>query len=64
MDPLLRGRHCNHLLRRAVRLRLGARRGRGDEPNDRVDEAVRFDLQLQVVRQHVHHPLSKQKGFV
>ena len=40
----------------------GAGRGRGDEPHDRVDEALRLDLQQQVVRGDVHHPLPQQEG--
>ncbi len=50
MDPLFRGRDGHHLLRRAFRLRPGLGRGRGDEPDDGVHEALRLDLQQQMVR--------------
>lgn len=62
MDPLLRGRDGHNLLRGHVRVRPGAARGRDDEPNARVSEAVRLDLQQQVVHGHVHHPLLEQEG--
>ena len=32
------------------------------EPNAREFEAVRLDLQQQVVRRHLHHPLPQQEG--
>lgn len=64
MDTLLRGCNGHHLLRGTIRLRSGAGGGRRDEPNDRIDEAVRLDLQLQVVRGHVHHTVPEQEGPV
>ncbi len=38
--------------------------GRLSEPDDGVDEAVRLDLQQQVVHGDVHHPLPQQEGPV
>ena len=32
------------------------------EPNAREFEIVRLDLQQQVVRRHLHHPLPQQEG--
>ena len=49
MDPLLRRRDGDHLLRRVVRIRPRPGRGRGDEPDDGVHEALRLHLQQQVV---------------
>lgn len=43
------------------RLRFGVGRGRGNESNDWIDEAVRLHLQLKVVRRDLHHPVSEQE---
>ncbi len=32
------------------------------EPHARESEAVRLDMQQQVVRRHLHHPLPEQEG--
>ena len=42
-------------------VRHGAGGGRRDEPNDGVDEAVRLDLQQQVVHRDIHHSLPQQE---
>lgn len=64
MDTLLRRCNGNHFLRGVVRVRPGAGGGRRNESDDRIDEAVRLDMQLEVVRRHVHHTVPEQEGSV
>lgn len=64
MDTLFRRRNGHHILCGIVRLRFGARRRRRNEPNDRVNETVRFNMQFKVVRRDVNNSISKQKRFV
>ena len=62
MDTLFRRCDRYYLLRGAKWIRPGARRGRGDEQDDRIYEAVRLHLQQQMVRRHVDHLVPEQEG--
>jgi len=61
VDPLLRGRDLDHFPGRAERVRPGACGGRDGQSNAGEPEAVRLDLQQQVLHQHGLYPLLEQE---
>ena len=63
MDSLFRERDRDHILRFPFRLRSGSSGRRRNEQNARKLEAVRIDLQQQMVFGHQYNFISQQNRY-